>query len=151
MSRGLEDISRACGLAIFAFTFSQGCKVDERELQISTPDSGAISAVGALEPGEAAGTNATTVAGSIGAACQQARDCDAGNCVDGVCCDSACTELCAACNAPGSIGVCSATQSDPLCPEAICQGQSSECRPLNGAQTAVNCEAVGVCRANAEC
>src|SRR5690606_4856031 len=87
----------------------------------------------------------------LGFTCSQAADCEAGNCVDGVCCDSPCAELCAACNLPDSLGRCSAATSDPLCPEAACLGQSSECRPLNGGQSAINCEAVGVCRANADC
>jgi hypothetical protein len=47
--------------------------------------------------------------------------------------------------------VCSATSSDPLCPAVTCQGQSSECRPLDNGQAGVNCEGVGVCRAGADC
>jgi hypothetical protein len=97
------------------------------------------------------GGQAEVAPGSIGAACRQGSECDEGNCIDGLCCDSPCTELCAACNLPGSLGVCSAMASDPLCPEASCQGQSSECRPLANGQAAVNCEAVGACRTSAEC
>jgi hypothetical protein len=150
-------------MTIVAAMLGLGCKIDERELQVSSADSGTIGSVESLAPGASGGPGSSVsegqdpsalggvVAGAIGAACEQATDCDAGNCVDGVCCDSACAELCAACNLPGSVGICSAAPSDALCPEASCQGQSSECRPLNGGQTAVNCEAVGVCQANARC
>jgi hypothetical protein len=163
MNRGLLRAMSAYGVATLVLTFVLGCKVDERKVRVSSPDGGASSGVGALEPGPSGAPGASgaegqdpsslagIAAGSMGAACGQGIDCDSGHCVDEVCCDSPCTELCAACNLPGSVGVCSAAASDALCPEASCQGQSSECRPLNAGQTTANCEAVGVCRANAQC
>jgi hypothetical protein len=159
-----------CGVALVVLALGLGCELDRRDVLLPTAggENGAVNSLqpapgvgggGAAVGGEGgansnlplAGGQTEIAAGAIGAVCQQATDCDAGNCVDGVCCDSACTELCAACNVPGSLGVCSAASSDPLCPAPTCEGQSSECRPLDGGQTAINCEAVGVCRGNAAC
>jgi hypothetical protein len=130
-----------------------GCKLDERELQVTTPDGGSITSMGNLQPGDGEGSKDPNrpSAGENGAACQADTDCNTGNCVDDVCCDSACAELCAACNLPGSVGACTPTPSDALCPAVTCQGQSSECRPLDNGQAAINCEGVGVCRAGANC
>jgi hypothetical protein len=140
------------------------CEMDERQVAVLPPDSGGVNTTRgesggvtsdggptlALPP--AAGADGVQIAvGALGAACQQSTECSGGNCVDGVCCDSPCSDLCAACNVPGSEGTCSAASSDPLCPETNCQGQSSECRQLAGGGAGINCEAVGVCRAAAEC
>lgn len=126
-----------------------GCDVDGRTVTVTSSDGG-VRATGGLkpqiEPGQGAGLSA-----ALGTACLQNIDCVSGNCADGVCCDSPCTELCASCSSLSNPGVCSAVASDPLCPIAICRGQSSECRPLGDGQAALNCEAVGVCRATAEC
>jgi hypothetical protein len=67
--------------------------------------------------------------GALGATCGQGSDCSGGNCVDGVCCDSPCSELCAACNLPGSLGSCSAAPSDPLCPQAIARARAASADP----------------------
>jgi hypothetical protein len=144
---------RGCGLAVLVGALGLGCKVDDREVQITTRDGGEVSVTGSLGPGTGGDGNGPTelAPGALGAACQQNTECDAGNCVDGICCDSPCTELCAACNVPGSVGMCSAAPRDALCPEANCRGESTECRPLAEGQAALNCEAVGVCRASAEC
>lgn len=137
-----------------------GCESDERDVQLAI-DSG----VGTLQPGSGMGSGSSSLddegsdavqgqmpgAGTLGAACQDNAECETSLCVDGVCCDSPCTELCAACNLPGSNGTCSVARSDSLCPEANCPGQSTECRLLDGGEGAVNCDAVGVCRANAAC
>lgn len=90
--------------------------------------------------------------GSLGTACAADADCNApGLCVDGVCCSSDCTDLCAACNLPGSLGACSAAPSDSACAQLQCPGYDTECRALDASQLALNCESFGVCRANAEC
>jgi hypothetical protein len=90
--------------------------------------------------------------GALGAACSSRADCDApGFCVDGVCCESACTELCAACNLPGSIGRCSAAPSDGACPPVTCAGESTDCRHVDASQLALNCESFGKCRTTGEC
>lgn len=164
MSWSLEGPRLRLGmLAVVAVTLGLGCELDTRLTELS---GGERSAVGSLEPSSAIGADASSpgegvdsnlplapgvAARTLGAACQQNTDCDAGNCVDGICCDSPCTDLCAACNLPGSAGTCSPAPSDPLCPDATCQGQNSECRPLGDAQAALNCEAVGVCRTSADC
>jgi hypothetical protein len=128
-----------------------GCSGKKRPFADDPP--GGDSAIGSDSLDEGPGPELETeiAALSPGETCQQDADCATGNCADGVCCDSPCTELCAACNLPGSLGVCSAAPSDPLCPDANCRGQSSECRPLGSAQATLNCDAVGVCRATAEC
>jgi hypothetical protein len=91
-------------------------------------------------------------AGSLGASCTSSSQCNApGFCVDGVCCSSACTELCAACNVPGSVGTCSAAPSDAACGELACAGVDTECRKLDTSQLALNCEAFGACKVNADC
>ncbi len=116
-------------------------------------DAGVESAVDPELPlvgGETPSAPEAIVPSALGAACQRNTDCAGVLCVDGVCCDAPCTESCAACNLPGSLGTCSAPASDPLCPEATCQGQSSECITLEVVE-ASNCEAVGVCKGSAEC
>jgi hypothetical protein len=110
------------------------CKVDDRKLEVLAPDGG-NAVTGNGEPGGGVvgsgenpadpnlplaegGDGVQIAAGALGAACQQSAECAGGSCVDGVCCDSPCSDLCAACNVPGSEGTCSAAASDPLCPEA---------------------------------
>lgn len=153
------------GVAGAAFGFALcGCEGETRPYSYVAPNLPDASATGASTGSGAArsengvdsdlplaGGEPEIAAGALGAPCRQGTECSAGNCVDGVCCDSPCTELCAACNLPGSVGVCSAAPNDRLCPQASCQGQSSECRPLTNGQSMVNCEAVGVCRAGADC
>jgi hypothetical protein len=138
------------GVAALSWSLGLGCETDDRQVQLADP-SREVTIVEGLEPDARVNGGSAIAAGSLGAACQQPADCNAGNCVDGVCCDSPCADLCAVCNLPSSLGACSTASNDPLCPEANCQGQTSECRALGGGQGAVNCEAVGVCRASAEC
>jgi hypothetical protein len=140
------------GLALaVAASLGLGCQVDDRKLVLATSDGG-VRAIGSLEARGEGATASQQPPAPLGVACLQNTDCSSGNCVDGVCCDSPCTDLCAACNLPGAnLGTCSAATSDPLCPAANCRGQSSECRPLGDGQATLNCEAVGVCRASAEC
>ena len=99
-----------------------------------------------------AGQNGGVQAGALGAACADDAGCTApGKCVDGVCCATACTELCAACNLPGSVGTCSAAPSDAACPEVACAGFDSECRKLDSTQLSLNCQAFAECKVQADC
>ena len=133
------------------YTFVAANLPDASAMGASQPNGSARTETGVEADLPLAGAAAGAAAGALGARCNRDSDCGAGNCVDGVCCDSPCAELCAACNLPGSLGVCAAAPNDPLCPQAVCQGQSSECRPLTNSQALVTCEALGVCRAGAEC
>jgi hypothetical protein len=163
---------RWLGLTLAVGVLALGCKLDDRVVSSSTSDAGLLGTTGSLQPGAGTGGNGVAVGGEnpgdpnlplagqggvqvaaevLGAACQRSTECASGNCVDGVCCDTPCSDLCAACNVPGSEGTCSTAASDPICPEANCQGESSECRPLAGGQGGLNCEAIGKCRATAEC
>jgi hypothetical protein len=137
--------------AVAAFVALMACSGKKRPFADGPPESASGLDPDSLVEGQEPELQTEIAAALPAEACQQDIDCAAGNCVDGVCCDSPCTELCAACNVPGSLGVCSAAARDPLCPEANCSGQSSECRPLGSPLGALNCEAVGVCRATAEC
>lgn len=133
------------------FPACEGTKLNfEAGTPAANPDSGPSNTVENLDPTGMNGSPQGAV-GALGASCELDTDCSAGNCVDGVCCDSPCTELCAACNLAGSMGVCSAAPNDLLCPQATCRGQSSECRPLGGGEGALNCAALGVCRTSADC
>jgi hypothetical protein len=90
--------------------------------------------------------------GSLGAPCAIGAECNApGQCVDGVCCSAPCTELCAACNVPGSVGTCSAAPSDDACGTLQCAGVDTECRKLDTSQLALNCDAFGLCKINPNC
>jgi hypothetical protein len=162
-------------LAVFAVTTGPGCSIDGRNVtpvegagdttvessrpsgsgEGGSPDRGITDEDGAAAGGNGTGaTDLPLVEGeapsALGAACQRGGDCASVLCVDGVCCDSPCTESCAACNLPGSMGTCSAAPSDPLCPAATCQEQSSECLTFEVIEASA-CEALGVCRVNAEC
>lgn len=52
--------------------------------------------------------------------CPGDGDCASGYCVDGICCDRACDKLCEKCNAPGSIGTCSAVTGAPDSKRGTC-------------------------------
>lgn len=66
----------------------------------------------------------------VGDACQQASDCESGNCVDGVCCQEACGGACEQCQ-PGT-GACvavAAGQQDNACNGSReCVGGRGDCR-----------------------
>jgi hypothetical protein len=131
------------------------------EVGALTPDAMAPTGSGVSGVGEASSTAPTLLPtapsneippGALGAACATSAECDApGQCVVGVCCSSACTELCAACNVPGSVGTCSAAPSDEACGELLCAGVDTECRKLDTAQLALNCDGFAACKVNAEC
>ena len=87
---------------------------------------------------------------TLGTSCSDVSSCASGYCVDGVCCDGACTDLCATCAAPGSEGVCSPAASDAACDASTCPG-ATECRGRDQTGLALNCEAVGKCRAALTC
>lgn len=134
---------------------------------VDVGDVGAMAPDAAPQPGAAVGSSETppdpnllgsseptngVPPGSLGAPCTSPSQCNApGFCVDGVCCSSACNEICAACDVPGSLGTCSAAPSDAACGELACAGFDTECRKLDTSQLALNCEAFGACKVNADC
>ena len=99
-----------------------------------------------------------------GLGCKLGAQCQTGFCVDGVCCDSACTGQCAACNAGGSVGKCTAIKGKPvgqmrpacggagLC-EGTCDGKSQNACAFPDAATtcaAATCS-VGVYQSASQC
>lgn len=68
--------------------------------------------------------------GSLGDACESDAQCESGHCADGVCCDGPCTEQCAACNLPGSVGVCRATAGPPVGDREPCASDDTTCGGL---------------------
>jgi hypothetical protein len=127
-------------MAVISWGASQGCALDEREVQLSEVST--FSAIGAGAP--------PSNGAELGAACGAAADCASGFCVDGVCCDTGCADVCASCSVPGTEGVCSPIPSDPACSELQCP-TATECRGLDATQASSNCEGVGVCRTAAMC
>ncbi len=85
-----------------------------------------------------------------GRACSGAGQCGSGFCVDGLCCESSCTQLCASCAIPGSLGRCTmvAAGDDPdnecLSDGVSTCGQDGTC---NGAGTCRRFAANTVCAA----
>ena len=64
----------------------------------------------------------------LGEACTSADECVSGHCVDGFCCDSACLDQCAACDAPGSEGTCTAIVGAPHGDRPACEsGDENVC------------------------
>ncbi|HEY7375909.1 MAG TPA: RHS repeat-associated core domain-containing protein [Polyangia bacterium] len=47
--------------------------------------------------------------------CTTNGDCGSGFCVAGVCCNTACTDLCSACDLPGSVGTCTVKENGASC------------------------------------
>lgn len=154
MSRGLQESRlRWCGPLVLASALvvwapGLGCKVDERDVQITAPDGGDVDAMGSLEsPAGAGGSGGSDLGGeggldpdlpldqdlqtevtpgSLGDACSQDTSCEAGHCVGEICCDSPCTGPCAACNLPGSLGVCSPAPAGTACQQGgACDDQGS--------------------------
>lgn len=65
-----------------------------------------------------------------GESCTVAKDCASGFCALGICCDSACTDACARCDVPGSVGTCGpaqATTPGEGCGLYLCNGKSTSC------------------------
>lgn len=119
--------------------FADGTSGADTDVNGLLPES--WGAAPASTPGEGSSNASGVPPRSPGAACVTNTDCDDPNqCVDGVCCTSACTELCAACNVPGSVGTCSAAPSDEACGELLCAGFDTECRKLDTGQLSLNCQ-----------
>ena len=122
------------------------------------PASPSTEAAGAANGGEGSPVDPALTAdgallpGATGAPCALASDCAApSQCVDGVCCSSGCTELCAACDLPGSVGTCAPAPSDAACPALACAGFDTDCRKLDPSQLSLNCQAFGQCKVDAAC
>ena len=69
------------------------------------------------------------VIGSLGDPCDAADQCESGVCADGVCCTSSCTDSCARCDVPSSVGVCTPVPvgTPGGCAPMVCDGVSSRC------------------------
>lgn len=73
-------------------------------LALARLDSGVVLGVG----GSTASTTASLfVSLANGAKCSDEKQCDSGQCVDGVCCNARCEGQCEACDVAGSTGTCS--------------------------------------------
>jgi MYXO-CTERM domain-containing protein len=75
---------------------------------------------------------------SNGATCDTSGICSSGFCVDGLCCDTSCNGQCAACDNPGSEGICSAAKGEPHGNRTKCDHAGEEC---GGACDGVNAAA----------
>lgn len=71
-----------------------------------------------------------------GQSCSADAECTNGHCVDGVCCNEACTDQCAACNVPGSIGSCSPAVGPARGGRAGCAGTGACGAQCDGTSTA---------------
>lgn len=91
---------------------------------------------------------AMPAAGSLGASCFTAAECDSGFCVDGVCCDSPCSGACQQCS---GAGVCDLMPADdPACGEIVCP-ESTECVAYPDVITDGRCLALGQCKTPDNC
>ena len=75
---------------------------------------------------------------ATGQVCENADECESGNCVDGVCCNQPCEGTCQACNIEASMGICS-----PLAarmPDAMC-----ETMEVSSCGTTGRCDGAGNC------
>ena len=81
------------------------------------------------ESGKFCAAGVCTSKGAPGSTCSSAAQCATGFCTDGVCCDSACLGQCEACDASGSVGVCSAVPKgdSPHGGRTACAGDGSVC------------------------
>jgi hypothetical protein len=83
-----------------------------------------------------------------GSPCAFNADCESAFCVDSVCCNTACTSLCAACDVPGSPGICVLIPHGAD-PDNECPGTTT-CNGAGGC-TAALLPNGSVCSAGAEC
>jgi N-acetylneuraminic acid mutarotase len=95
--------------------------------------------------------------GALGDGCALAMDCQSGFCADGVCCNAACggaANDCMVCNAPGSVGTCTAAPMGVACrasagscdPAESCDGVNTLCPADVIAPSGTSCRATaGMC------
>jgi hypothetical protein len=73
--------------------------------------------------------------------CSDANQCQSGNCAQNHCCDDPCSNVCDACDVPGSVGTCSPASSGAL--------GNPDCAPYTCNGTLTTCPAS--CSSNVEC